>query len=86
MPPILHPSHMRFRFSDTWRLFPAHSQVPVTSQHDLSISTAAELIKALGAAVPTMTTEKIKHIKAIQDLISILAGRQTPECPTVRTG
>jgi hypothetical protein len=32
------------------------------SQHDLSISTAAELIKALGAVVPTTTTEKIKHI------------------------
>jgi len=30
--------------------------------------------------------EKIKHIKAIQDLTAILAGRQTPECPTVRTG
>ena len=75
-----------FRFSDMWRLYPAHSQVPVTSQHDLSILTAAELIKALGAMVPTTTMEKIKNIKAIQDLISILAGRQTPECPTVRTG
>ena len=30
--------------------------------------------------------EKIKHIKAIQDLTAILAGRQTPECPAVRTG
>jgi len=30
--------------------------------------------------------EKIKHINAIQDLTAILAGRQTPECPVVRTG
>ena len=75
-----------FCFSDTWHLYPAHSQVPVTSQHDLSISTASELIKALGAAVPTTTIEKIKHIKAIQDLTAILARRQTPESPTVRTG
>jgi len=81
------PATQRFHFSDTWRLYPAqHSQVPVTAQHDLSILTAAELIKALGAAVPTTTTEKIKHIKAIQDLTAILAGQQTPECPKMRTG
>jgi hypothetical protein len=52
------PATRRFRFSDTWHLYPAHSQIPVTSQHGLSISTAAELIKALGAAVPTTTMEK----------------------------
>jgi hypothetical protein len=68
------PATRRSRFSDTWRLYPAHSQVPVTSQHDISIATAAELIKALGAAMPTTTAAKIKHIKAIQDLSSILAG------------
>jgi hypothetical protein len=43
-------------------MYPAHSQIPVMSQHDLSISTAAELIKALGAAMPTTTMEKIEHI------------------------
>jgi len=80
------PAMRHFCFSDTWHLYPAHSQVPVTSQHDLSTSMAAELIKALGAAVPTTTMEKIKHIKAIQDLTAILAGRQSPECPEVRTG
>jgi hypothetical protein len=64
-----------------WCLYPAHSQILVTSQHDLSIWTAAELIKALGAAVPTRTTEKIKPIRAIQDLTVILARRQTPEAP-----
>jgi len=68
------PATRQIRFSNTWHLYPAHSQVPVTSQHDISISTAAELIKALGAAMPTTTAKKIKHIKAIQDLSSILAG------------
>jgi hypothetical protein len=68
------PATRRFCFADTWRLYRTHRQVPVTSQHDISISTAAELIKALGAAMPTMTSEKIKHIKAIQYLSSILAG------------
>jgi hypothetical protein len=80
------PATRCFRFSDTWRLYPTHSQIPVTSQHDLSISTTAELITALGVAVPTTTTKKIKHIKAIQDLTAILVGRQTPEEQTVRTG
>ena len=32
---------------------------------------AAELIKALGAVVPATTTEKIKHIRVIQDLTVI---------------
>ncbi len=68
------PATRRFRFADTWRLYPTHSQVPVASQHDVSISMAAELIKALSAAMPTTTAEKIKHIKAIQDLSSIFAS------------
>ncbi len=52
-------------------------------QHDLSILMATELIKTLGAAVPATTTEKIKYIRAIQDLTVILAGQQTPEAPPV---
>ena len=51
------------------------------SQHDLSISMATGLIKALGAMMPATTMEKIKHIRAIQDLTVILAGRQTQEAP-----
>ena len=39
----------------------------------LILSVVVELIKALSAAMPTTTTDKIKHIKAIQDLSSILA-------------
>jgi hypothetical protein len=77
------PATRRFRFSNIWRLYSAHSQVPVASQHDNSISTAAELIKALGVAMPTTTAEKIKHIKAIQDLSSILAGAR--DSSTMRT-
>ena len=82
------PATRHFRFFDMWCLYPAHSQIPVTSQHDLSILMAVELIKALGAVVLTTTTEteKIKHIKAIQDSTAILAERQTPQGPTVRTG
>jgi hypothetical protein len=53
-------STRRFQFSDTWHLYPTHCQILVTStsQHDLSIVAAADILKALGNTVPTMTMEK----------------------------
>jgi hypothetical protein len=52
------PSTRHFRFSDTWHLYPTHCQIPVTPQHDLSIVTAADILKTLGNTEPTTTTEK----------------------------
>ncbi len=76
------PSTRRFRFSVTWRLYPTHCHVQVTSQHDLSIVAAADILKALGNNVPTKTTEKIRHIRAIQNLTAIMTGQQdAPEEP-----
>ncbi len=69
------PSMQRFRFSDTWHLYPTHCQIPVTSQHNLSIVAAADILKALGNTVPTRTTEKIRHILAIQNLTAIMTGQ-----------
>jgi hypothetical protein len=75
------PSTRCFRFSNTWHLYPTHCQIPVTSQHDLSIVAAADILKALGNTVPTMT-EKIRHIRAIQNLTAIMTGqRDAPEVP-----
>jgi hypothetical protein len=56
------------------------SSPQVISQYDFSVLMAAELLKALDATVPTTTTttEKIKHIRAIQNLTAILTGRQAP--------
>jgi hypothetical protein len=71
-----------FRFSNTWRLYPAHYQVPVALKHDLSIAAAADLLKVFGGTVSKSTADKIKHIQAIQDFTAIMAGKQaTP--PTV---
>jgi hypothetical protein len=87
MPPILHSSNCHFRFSDTWHLCPAHCQVPVALQHDLSIAAAADLLKVFRGTVPTLTTVKIKHIQAIQELTAIMAGQCTPltvDAPTPR--
>ncbi len=76
------PSTQRFRFSDTWRLYPTHCQIPVTSQHDLSIVAAADILKALENTIPTTTMEKIRHIQAIQNLTAIMTGqREAPEEP-----
>jgi hypothetical protein len=76
------PAMCRFRFSNTWCLYPAHCQVPVTLQHDLSIAAAADLLKVFGGTVPKSTTEKMKHIRAIQELTAIIAGQRTTP-PTV---
>jgi hypothetical protein len=82
------PAMRRFRFSNTWRLYPAHCQVPGTLQHDLSIAAAADLIKVFGGTVPKMSADNIKHIRAIRELTAIMAGQQTDpptvDAPTLR--
>ena len=75
------PATRRFRFSDTWRLYPMHSQIPMTSQHDLSIVAAADLLQALGTTVPTSATARGKYIRAIEDLTAIMAGQQATQSP-----
>jgi hypothetical protein len=72
----------RFRFSNTWCFYPAHCQVPVTLQHDLSIAVAADLLKVFRSSVPKLSADKIKHTRAIQELTAIMAGQQT-DTPTV---
>jgi hypothetical protein len=71
-----------FRFSNTWHLYLAHCQVPVTSQHDLSIAAAADIFKVFGGTVPKSSANKIKHIQAIWELTTIMARQQT-DPPTV---
>ena len=58
-----------------------HSQTPMTSQHDLSIVAAADLLQALGTTVPTSATATRKYIRAIQDLTAIMAGQQASQPP-----
>jgi hypothetical protein len=65
-----------------WRLYPTYCQILVTSQHNLSIVAAADILKAFGNTVPTTTMEKIRHIRAIQNLTAIMTGqRDAPEEP-----
>ena len=67
------PATQRFRFADTWRLYPTHCLIPVASQHDLSIAAAEDLLASLGGTVPVSTNDKIKYIRAIQQLTAIMA-------------
>jgi hypothetical protein len=71
-----------FRFSGTWRLYPAYCQVQVSLQHELSIAAAADLLKVFGGTVPKSSTNKIKHVQAIRKLTVIMAGQRT-DTPTV---
>jgi hypothetical protein len=68
------PATQRFQFADTLPLYPTHCQIPVASQHDLSIAAAEDLLASLGGTVSVSTNDKIKYIRAIQQLRAIMAG------------
>ncbi len=38
------PATRRFRFTNTWCLYPSHCQVPITSEHDITLLAAADLL------------------------------------------
>jgi hypothetical protein len=69
------PATQRFLFSYMWRLYPTHCQIPIASQHDLSILAATDLLTALGGTLPTSATAKAKHVNAIRQLTSILTNQ-----------
>ncbi len=73
------PATQCFRFSDTWRLYPSHCQVPTTSEHDITLLAAADLLQQLKPAIPTTTTAKLKHLNAICQLTTIMSGQ--PNAP-----
>ncbi len=45
------PATQCFRSSDMWCLYPTHCQIPIPSQHDLSILAATDLLTALGGTL-----------------------------------
>jgi hypothetical protein len=69
------PATRRFPFSNTWRLYPTHCQIPIALQHDLFILAAADLLTALGGTILKSATAKAKHVNAIQQLTSILTNQ-----------
>jgi hypothetical protein len=69
------PSTQHFHFADTWRLYPAHCQVPVASEQDKTLLAAANLFEQLGQLIPTMASTKLKHLTAIRQLSMIMADQ-----------
>ncbi len=77
------PATQQCCFSDTWRLYPTHCQLPVTLDQDKTILNATNLITQLGQTVPTTTSNKLKHLNAICQLTAIMAG--PPNSPATIT-
>ncbi len=75
------PATQCFRFSDTWHLYPSQCQVHTTSEHDITLLAAANLLQQLGRAIPTMTTAKLKHLNAICQLTTIMSGQPNATSP-----
>jgi hypothetical protein len=78
------PATRRFRFSNTWRLYLSHCQVPTTSEHDITLLAVANLLQQLGHAIPTRTTAKLKHLNTIRQLTPNMSGQPNalPSDPT----
>jgi hypothetical protein len=53
-------SSWRFCFAKSWRLYPAHCQVPVASEHNKNLIAGADLFNQLGCTIPTMGSAKIQ--------------------------
>ena len=76
------PTTRRFRFADTWRLYPSHCQVPVLSENDTTVLAAQAFLTQLGGTIPALAQEKIIHIATIRRLTDIMAGQPTAEPAT----
>jgi hypothetical protein len=75
------PATRRFRFADTWRLYPSHCQVPVLSEDDKTLQAVGDIFEMLGGTVPTTASAKIKHLAAITQLSAIMA--REPNAPSL---
>ena len=62
-------------FSDTWRLYPSHCQVPVLSEQDDKTRWAVgNILEKLGGTIPTTASAKKKHLAVIAQLSAIMSG------------
>ena len=52
------PATHRFRFSDTWCLYPSHCQIPILSEHDKTLRVAGGIFAKLGGIIHTTASAK----------------------------
>jgi hypothetical protein len=74
------PATHRFRFSDTWRLYPSHCQVPILSEHGKTLQAVGDIFEKLGGTIPTAASAKMKHLATITQLSAIMSG--VPNVPS----
>jgi hypothetical protein len=74
MSTFLHPIDWRFCFSDTWRLYPTHCQIPILSEHNKTLQAAGDIFKQLGGTIPTTASAKMKHLSPIWKLTAIMSA------------
>jgi hypothetical protein len=74
------PSTWSFCFTDTWRLYSAHCQVPVAS----TLIAAANLFEQHEQMIPTTASAKLQHLTAICQLSTIMSSQLVcpPPLPT----
>ena len=77
------PTTRRFRFADTWRLYPTHCQVPVLSEQDKTLLMANDFLRRIGEVIPTSAQDKITHLETIRRLSDIMSGRPDPLSPAL---
>jgi hypothetical protein len=74
------PLTWHFRFSDTWRLYPTHCQIPILSENNKTLLAAGDIFKQLGGTIPTTASDKMKHLAAVRQLTAIMSAQ--PGAPT----
>jgi hypothetical protein len=75
------PLTRRFRFSDTWRLYPTHYEIPILSKNDKTLLAAGDIFEQLGGTIPTTASAKMKHLAAIRQLTAIMSAQ--PDAPSL---
>jgi hypothetical protein len=75
------PATRRFRFSDTWRMYPSHCQFPVLSENDTTLQAVGDIFEKLGGIIPTTASAKMKHLAEITQLSAIMS--RVPNAPSL---
>ena len=70
------PSTHKMRISSSARIYPEHCKIPTISEADKTLIAASDILTAMIAEVPHTTEAKLRHVKALQDLTSIIDNTQ----------
>jgi len=74
------PDTKGYRITDTYKLYPTHSQLPTISEEDTTLAAAADILQVLKntATISATAEQKLRHLRAIQQLTNILQNKPAP--------